>query len=46
MFEERTSSSWIDLGSAEHMRWADPSGAFLFISEKEQGRAEQELHLH
>lgn len=28
------------------MRWQDPSGAFLLISEKEQGRAEQEFHFH
>lgn len=30
----------------EHVRWQDPSGAFLLISEKEQGRAEQEFHFH
>lgn len=30
----------------EHVRWLDPSRAFLLIAEKEQGRAEQELHFH
>lgn len=28
------------------MRWPDPSGAFLLISEKEQVRAEQELRFY
>lgn len=30
----------------ELVRWQDPSGAFLLLSEKEQGRAEQEFHFH
>lgn len=44
-----TSYSWKDLGSEgfiERVRWLDPSGACLLVSEKEQGRVGQEFRFH